>query len=144
MWLRHIYRPNDYLSLFRVADIVQFTESAADGATSNHVEVLYGIQMGGGTDIEKSIAYCAELVQEPAKTTLFLITDLEEGGNRAGLLLRLEELKASGVNVIVLLAISDSGKPCYDSMMAEKVSALEIPCFACPPERLPELLEAAF
>ena len=59
------------------------------------------------------------------------------------LLRRLEELKASGVNVIVLLAISDSGKPCYDSMMAEKVSALEIPCFACPPERLPELLEAA-
>lgn len=118
--------------------VTDLTELCADP-----VEVLYGIQMGGGTDIEKSIAYCAELVQEPAKTTLFLITDLEENGNRAGLLLRLEELKASGVNVIVLLAISDSGKPCYDSMMAEKVSALEIPCFACPPERLPELLEAA-
>lgn len=118
--------------------VTDLTELCADP-----VEVLYGIQMGGGTDIEKSIAYCAELVQEPAKTTLFLITDLEEGGNRAGLLLRLEELKASGVNVIVLLAISDSGKPCYDSVMAEKVSALEIPCFACPPERLPELLEAA-
>ena len=118
--------------------VTDLTELCADP-----VEVLYGIQMGGGTDIEKSIAYCAELVQEPAKTTLFLITDLEENGNRAGLLRRLEELKASGVNVIVLLAISDSGKPCYDSMMAEKVSALEIPCFACPPERLPELLEAA-
>lgn len=118
--------------------VTDLTELCADP-----VEVLYGIQMGGGTDIEKSIVYCAELVQEPAKTTLFLITDLEENGNRAGLLLRLEELKASGVNVIVLLAISDSGKPCYDSMMAEKVSALEIPCFACPPERLPELLEAA-
>lgn len=118
--------------------VTDLTELCADP-----VEVLYGIQMGGGTDIEKSIAYCAELVQEPAKTTLFLITDLEENGNRAGLLLRLEELKVSGVNVIVLLAISDSGKPCYDSMMAEKVSALEIPCFACPPERLPELLEAA-
>lgn len=118
--------------------VTDLTELCADP-----VEVLYGIQMGGGTDIEKSIAYCAELVQEPAKTTLFLITDLEEGGNRAGLLRRLEALKSSGVNVIVLLAISDSGKPCYDSMMAEKVSALEIPCFACPPERLPELLEAA-
>ena len=118
--------------------VTDLTELCADP-----VEVLYGIQMGGGTDIEKSIAYCAELVQEPAKTTLFLITDLEENGNRAGLLRRLEELKSSGVNVIVLLAISDSGKPCYDSMMAEKVSALEIPCFACPPERLPELLEAA-
>lgn len=45
--------------------------------------------------------------------------------------------------MIVLLAISDSGKPCYDSQMAERISALEVPCFACPPERLPELLEAA-
>ncbi|MDD7429634.1 MAG: hypothetical protein SOU50_03835 [Oscillospiraceae bacterium] len=43
------------------------------------------------------------------------------------------------MNVIVLLAISDSGKPSYDSQMAERISALEVSCFACPPE----LLEAA-
>lgn len=110
---------------------------------SDPVDLLYGIQLGGGTDIEKSIAYCTELVEEPEKTTLFLITDLYEGGNRAGLLRRLEALKASGVNVIVLLAISDKGKPCYDSQMAEKVAGLDIPCFACPPEKLPELLELA-
>ena len=55
MWLRHIYRPNDYLSLFRVADIVQFTESAADGATSNHVEVLYGIDKTNGADLLAAI-----------------------------------------------------------------------------------------
>ena len=107
------------------------------------VELLYGIQLGGGTDIEKSVAYCSGLVAEPEKTTLFLITDLYEGGNRAGLLRRLGELKESGVNIVVLLAISDSGKPCFDSQLAEKVSELDIPCFACPPERLPELLGLA-
>lgn len=125
--------------------VVAFDTSVTDltDLCSDPVELLYGVQLGGGTDIEKSVAYCTELITEPAKTTMFLITDLFEGGNRNGLIRRLAELKESGVNVIVLLAISDSGKPCFDSSLAEKISAYEIPAFACPPERLPELLEAA-
>lgn len=107
------------------------------------VDLLYGIQLGGGTDIEKSVKYCADLVVEPNKTTMFLITDLYEGGNRNGLLRRLSELKEFGVNLIVLLAISDAGKPFYDAQMAEKIAGLDIPCFACPPEKLPELLALA-
>lgn len=110
---------------------------------SDPVELLYGIQLGGGTDIEKSVAYCSELVAEPDKTTMFLITDLYEGGNRNGLIRRIGKLKESGVNIIVLLAISDRGKPCYDSSLAEKIASMDIPCFACPPEKLPELLELA-
>ena len=39
----------------RVADIVQFTESAADGAASNHVEVLYGIDKTNGADLLAAI-----------------------------------------------------------------------------------------
>lgn len=111
--------------------------------SSDPVDLLYGIQLGGGTDIEKSVKYCADLVVEPNKTTMFLITDLYEGGNRNGLLRRLSELKESGVNLIVLLAISDAGKPFYDAQMAEKIAGLDIPCFACPPDKLPELLELA-
>lgn len=107
------------------------------------VDLLYGVQLGGGTDIEKSVAYCTELIEEPAKTTMFIVTDLYEGGNRNGLVRRLSELKSSGVNVIILLAISDSGKPCYDESLAQKIVEFDIPCFACPPEKLPELLERA-
>lgn len=110
---------------------------------SDPVDLLYGIQLGGGTDIEKSVAYCTDLITEPEKTTMFLVTDLYEGGNRNGLIRRLGELKESGVNVIVLLAISDSGKPMFDESIAEKIAAFDIPCFACPPEKLPEMLEAA-
>ncbi len=108
---------------------------------SDPVDLLYGIQLGGGTDIEKSVAYCSELITEPAKTTMFLITDLCEGGNRNGLLRRLSELKESGVTVVVMLAISDSGKPFYDETIAKAVAELDISCFACPPERLPDMLE---
>ncbi|MCI9671896.1 MAG: VWA domain-containing protein [Lawsonibacter sp.] len=107
------------------------------------VDLLFGFQMGGGTDIAKSIAYCQELVESPGKTLFFLISDLDEGGNRAALLRRLEELKSSGVTVVVLLAIADGGKPYYDAQTAQRVAAMDIPCFACAPEKLPELLERA-
>ena len=107
------------------------------------VELLFGFQMGGGTDIAKSIAYCQSLVETPSKTLFFLISDLDEGGNRAALLRRIEEMKASGVMVIVLLAIADGGKPYYDEVTAQKIANMGIPCFACTPEKLPELLEKA-
>ncbi len=107
------------------------------------VDLLFGFQMGGGTDIAKSIAYCQELVESPQKTLFFLISDLDEGGNRAALLRRLEELKASGVTCVVLLAIADGGRPYYDAQTAQRVAAMGIPCFACAPERLPELMERA-
>ncbi len=108
------------------------------------VELLYGFQLGGGTDINRSVAYCSAFVENPAKTLFFLITDLMEGGNQAGLLKRLRDLKESGVTVITLLAISDAGKPCYDEEMAGKVAKLGIPVFACTPQLLPQLLERAF
>ena len=66
-----------------------------------------------------------------------------EGGNRAGLLRRLEEMKESGVTVICLLAIADGGKPYYDAQMAQRIAAVGIPCFACNPQKLPALLERA-
>lgn len=125
--------------------IVAFDTAVTDltELCSDPVDLLYGVQLGGGTDINKSVAYCAELITEPLKTTMFLVTDLYEGGNRSQLIRRMSELKESGVNFVVLLAISDSGKPCFDSQLAEKLSSMDIPCFACPPERLPELLDLA-
>ena len=118
--------------------IVDLTEKCDDP-----VELLYGFQLGGGTDIDKSVAYCQQFIENPAKTLFFLITDLEEGGNRAALLRRLEEMKAGGVTVVVLLALADGGRPYCDQQMAQRVAGLGIPCFSCDPERLPELLERA-
>lgn len=119
--------------------IVDLTEKSDDP-----VDLLFGFQLGGGTDIDKSVAYCQQFIENPAKTLFFLITDLEEGGNRAALLRRLAEIKSSGVTAVCLLAIQDGGRPYYDAQMAQRVSSLGIPCFACNPELLPQLLERAF
>ncbi len=107
------------------------------------VDLLFGFQMGGGTDIAKSLAYCKQYVESPSNTLFFLSSDLEEGGNRAGLLNHLQEMKEDGVTVIVLLAVADGGRPYYDETTAQRIAAMGIPCFACTPEKLPELLECA-
>ena len=125
--------------------IVAFDTNIADltEKSDDPVDLLFGFQLGGGTDINKSIAYCEQFIENPAKTLFFLISDLEEGGNRAGMLRRIADMKESGVTVISLLAIADGGKPYYDTQMAQKLAGLGIPCFACNPQLLPTLLEKA-
>ena len=66
-----------------------------------------------------------------------------EGGNEAQLVRRLGEMAASGVKAMCLLALSDNGAPSYDEALARKLAALGIPCFACTPMRLPDLVEGA-
>ncbi len=119
-------------------NIVDLTEKSDDP-----VDLLFGFQLGGGTNIDQSVAYCEKFIENPKKTLFFLITDLEEGGNRAALLRRLGELKEAGVTLVCLLALAEGGRPYYDTQMAQKVAALKIPCFACSPQMLPQLLERA-
>lgn len=120
-------------------NIIDLTEKCDDP-----VDLLYGFQLGGGTDIDKSVIYCQQFIENPKKTLFFLISDLEEGGNRAAFVRRMEEIKSSGVTLICLLALSDSGEPYYDKQMAQRLSNLGIPSFACSPQMLPELLSRAF
>lgn len=107
------------------------------------VDMLFGIQLGGGTDINKSVAYCQDLIRDPKKTMFILISDLYEGGVRKGLLRRLSEMKENGVTVITLLALSDGGKPDYDVELGKEIAKLGVACFACTPDRLPDLIAAA-
>lgn len=118
--------------------IVDLTEDLADP-----VQVLFGVQLGGGTDINAALAYCETKIDRPAKTHLVLITDLYEGGDADAMLARVAALKQSGVNVIVLLALSDDGRPSYDSRHAGAIAAMDCPVFACTPDQFPDLMATA-
>lgn len=107
------------------------------------VDMLFGIQLGGGTNILKSVTYCEQFIENPKKTLFFLISDLEEYGNQGALTNKIRYLKESGVTVICLLAISDDGEPYYNKNLANKFSSFGVPCFACTPSILPLLLEKA-
>ncbi|KAA9380537.1 VWA domain-containing protein [Microbispora cellulosiformans] len=107
------------------------------------VEVLFGTQLGGGTDVNRAVAYCQSLVTRPADTILLLVSDLFEGGPREEMLRRIAAMTAAGVQVIVLLALSDDGAPQYDHENAAALAALGVPAFACTPDAFPELMAAA-
>jgi Mg-chelatase subunit ChlD len=107
------------------------------------VEVLFGTQLGGGTDIAGALGYCSSLIQRPEDTILIVISDLYEGGNREQMLKRTAQLINSGVQVIALLALSDDGAPSYDHNHAQAFADMGAPTFACTPDQFPELMAAA-
>ena len=107
------------------------------------VEVLFGTQLGGGTDINRAIAYCQSLITRPRDSIFILISDLYEGGVRQEMLRRVATMTAAGVQVIVLLALSDEGQPSYDHANAAALAAMGVPSFACTPDAFPDLMAAA-
>ncbi|MGI5208592.1 VWA domain-containing protein [Spirillospora sp. CA-108201] len=125
--------------------LVVFDTGVVDLTDQLHdpVEVLFGTQLGGGTDINRAVAYCQGLVTRPAETTLVLISDLYEGGIRDEMLQRVAALTAAGVQVVVLLALSDEGAPAYDHDNAAALAAMGVPAFACTPDAFPGLMAAA-
>lgn len=118
--------------------VVDLTEQLADP-----VEVLFGTQLGGGTDINRALAYCQGLITRPPDTILVLISDLYEGGIRNEMLRRVGAMISAGVQVITLLALSDDGAPAYDHENAAALAGLGVPAFACTPDMFPDLMATA-
>ena len=118
--------------------VVDLTEDLQDP-----VDLLFGTQLGGGTDIARAFAYCRPLIRDPQKTVLVLISDLFEGGAPGAFVRHVAELVADGVTVIALLALSDDGRPTFDADAASQLAALGVPSFGCTPDLFPELMAAA-
>ncbi|MCM3298700.1 VWA domain-containing protein [Streptomyces pseudogriseolus] len=119
-------------------EVVDLTERLDDP-----VDVLFATRLGGGTDINRALAYCQSRVTRPADTVVVLISDLYEGGIRDEMLKRVAAIKASGAQFVSLLALSDEGAPAYDREHAAALAALGAPAFACTPDLFPEVMAAA-
>jgi Mg-chelatase subunit ChlD len=119
-------------------NVVDLTDELTDP-----VELLFGTQLGGGTDINKALTYAEQIITQPDDTILILISDLYEGGNEREMLRRAASIKSKGVSFITLLALADEGAPAYDKGIAQKFYALDIPTFACTPDKFPDLMATA-
>lgn len=107
------------------------------------VDLLFGVQLGGGTDIARALTYCQEIISRPQDTVLVLVTDLYEGGEVRDMYKRFVELVNSGVQLIVLPALNDDGAPAYDKTHAAFLAELGVPTFACTPDKFSDLMAAA-
>lgn len=126
--------------LFFDTDVVDMSHLLVDP-----VDVLFSAQLGGGTDIQRAVAYAqAHFIEHPEKTLLILVSDLFEGGHREELLRRMRQLTDSRVKILCLLALSDGGAPSYNHELAHELSALSIPCFGCTPKLLVDVVERIF
>jgi Mg-chelatase subunit ChlD len=125
--------------------VVAFDTAVADltDQLGDPVDVLFGTQLGGGTDINQALAYCQRLITRPASTIFILVSDLYEGGDRDAMLRRIADLTAAGTQVIALLALSDDGAPGYDRENAAALAGLGITAFACTPDAFGDLMAAA-
>ncbi|CAM5271348.1 VWA domain-containing protein OS=Streptomyces tendae OX=1932 GN=GUR47_16725 PE=4 SV=1 [Streptomyces tendae] len=125
--------------------LVVFDTSVVDltDQLDDPVDVLFGTRLGGGTDINRALAYCQSRITRPAETVVVLISDLYEGGIRDEMLKRVAAMQAAGVRFVTLLALSDEGTPSYDREHAAALAALGAPAFACTPDLFPEVMAAA-
>lgn len=135
------------LASLRAVDtrLVAFDTSVVDltDDLDDPVDVLFGVQLGGGTDINRAIAYAQGLIERPTDTVFVLISDLYEGGIADEMLARASALVRSGVTMIALLALSDSGAPSFDAGHAAALAGIGVPAFACTPDLFPDLMAAA-
>jgi len=111
--------------------VVDMTEIARDP-----VDVLFSVQLGGGTLIERAVGYASSLVSEPRRTMIVLISDFREGGSASALARRVKDLLESGVKVLGLVALGRQAAPSYDRRVTSALAAIGMPIEAMTPREL--------
>lgn len=122
--------------------LIFFDTEITDLTNTYHdpVDILFNVPCGGGTDIARAMQYTQQQIRNVKECIIFLISDLYEYGDKNELYATCYQILQGGTKIICLLSLSDEGTPDYDLQIAKNLSAISIPCFACPPEKFPELL----
>jgi VWA domain containing CoxE-like protein len=119
-----------HLCLFDT-EVVDVTADCTDP-----VETLMKVQLGGGTNIGKAMAYAQALVENPRRTIVILITDFYEGAPVDRLLAVTQQLVESGVTLLGLAALDEQANPTYDRHIAQRMVNLGAQVAAMTPGEL--------
>jgi Mg-chelatase subunit ChlD len=125
------------LILFNHEEVVDMTEELSDP-----VEVLFTAQLGGAEDYNRALRYAEEnYLKRPEKTILILLTDLfHTAGDNVEFVERMRKLVESKVKTLVLLKLSDTGKPSFNRPLASELAALGVNCFGATPHLLVDIM----
>lgn len=104
------------------------------------VDVLLSIQLGGGTDITKALQYATQLVREPARSIVVLITDFYEGRPERDLIHQVRDMAQAGIRMIGLGALGYDARPEYNKTVAGKCRKVGMDILSCTPEKLAEAM----
>ena len=106
----------------------------------NPVDLLFGLQLGGGTQIAQALYYAENQVRRPQDTLIILLSDLYEGGPRQSFLAQVRRLQEQGCRMLILLSLDDQGQAAYDAQNAQALESLGLPVLSLNPDELPDLL----
>ncbi|QXJ20342.1 VWA domain-containing protein [Actinomadura graeca] len=111
--------------------VVDLTSDVTDPA-----ELLMKVQLGGGTDIRRAVAYGAGLVDNPRRAIVAVVSDFFEGGDDHGLVREVRRLVEQGTQVLGLAALDEEANPSYDRAMAQRLADAGAHVGAMTPGRL--------
>ena len=104
--------------------LIAFDTSVVDLTrdVTDPVELLMKVQLGGGTDIAKAVAYAEGLVDNPRRAIVAVISDFYEGGDPHRLVRSVRSLVNQGTVVLALAALDEEAHPAYDKVLAQQLA----------------------
>jgi Mg-chelatase subunit ChlD len=122
--------------------LVVFDTSVVDlsGRVEDPVELLMSVQLGGGTNIGQAMQYCEQLVEDPHRTIVVLISDFYEGASPNVLLASCQRFREGGVRLLGLAALDETASASYDTQMAEMLAAQGMDIAALTPKQFAQWL----
>jgi Mg-chelatase subunit ChlD len=120
--------------------LVMFDTSVVDltDRSSDPLDVMMSVQLGGGTDIGQALDYCETLVRQPTRTILVLVSDLCEGGAPGRMISAIRRLAEARVTLLGLAALDDDGQAVFDRGIAQKAASAGMRVAALTPDRFAE------
>ncbi len=100
------------------------------------VELLMKVQLGGGTDIANAARYGAQLIEQPRRAIVVLISDFYEGGSEAELVRTVRGLVEQDTKVLCLAALDEEANPAYDRGLAQRLADVGAAVGAMTPGQL--------
>jgi Mg-chelatase subunit ChlD len=120
--------------------LVVFDTAVVDlsNEVADPVSVLMSVQLGGGTDIGRAVAYCEQQITQPSRTVFVLLTDFCEGASPAPLVAAVRRMAAARVVLLGLAALDDEATPDFDRAMAQRLADAGMKIAALTPDRFAE------
>jgi len=122
--------------------LVVFDTSVVDLSDNidDPVELLMSVQLGGGTNIGQAMQYCEQLIEDPRRSIVVLISDFCEGASPTALIASCRRFREAGTKLLGLAALDENANPSYDVQMAETLAEAGMDIAALTPKYFAEWL----
>lgn len=100
------------------------------------IDILFKVQLGGGTDIVKALEYSRKITVNSDKTIVLLISDLYDGNDYKYMYKSAGDIIESGSKLFILTALDYNSNASYDKNAAQKFAKIGAKVVALTPNEL--------